>query len=147
MLAAWAIFNGVVAFESSGLTGIDKVADIPGLRIGVGLLGAVAVVIAAAFLSRFDFARFIRYAGQNSIVIYVSFVLPMAATRIALLKTGLISNIGVVSLIVTAVAVAVPLTLHAAVRNTRFKFLYERPQRFKIERRRREDAPAVAHPA
>jgi uncharacterized membrane protein YcfT len=147
VLAAWAIFNGVVAFESSGLAGIDKVADIPGLRIGVGLLGAVAVVIVAALLSRFDFARFIRYAGQNSIVIYVSFVLPMAATRIVLLKTGLISNIGVVSLIVTAVAVAVPLTLHAAVRNTRFKFLYERPQRFKIERRRREDAPAVAHPA
>jgi uncharacterized membrane protein YcfT len=148
VIAAWAIFNGVVAFESSGVAGIDKVADLPGLRIGIGLLGAVAVVIIASLLSRFDFARFIRYAGQNSIVIYVSFVLPMAATRIALLKTGLIGNIGVVSLIVTGVAVAVPLGLHALVRNTRFKFLYERPQRFRIERRRRENAPSpAAHPA
>jgi hypothetical protein len=71
-------------------------------------------------------------------------VLPMAATRIALLKTGLIEDVGVVSLIVTAVAVAMPLMLHAAVRNTWARFLYERPERFKLERRRRPAAPEAA---
>jgi uncharacterized membrane protein YcfT len=140
VVGAWAIFNGVVAFEPSGLTGYATIAEIPILRIGLGLLGAIAVVIIASLLSRSNFASFIRYAGRNSIVLYVSFVLPMAATRIALLKTGLIDDIGLVSLIVTGVAVAVPLALHAALRNTWARFLYERPERFKIERR-----PAAKH--
>ena len=69
-------------------------------------------------------------------MLYVSFVLPMAATRILLLKSGLISNIGMVSLIVTVVAVAVPLALHSAVRNTWARFLYERPEALKFECRR-----------
>jgi len=147
VLAAWAIFNGVVAFQSSGLPGVETAAQIPIARIGVGLLGAVAVVITAALLSRFDFARFIRYAGRNSIVLYVSFVLPMAATRIVLLKTGWITDVGVASLVVTAVAAAVPLIVHAMVRNTRLKFLYERPELLKIERRRPAEAGAEAPPA
>jgi uncharacterized membrane protein YcfT len=114
------------------------------LRIAFGLIGAVAVVAIASLLSRFDAARFIRYAGRNSIVLYVSFVLPMAATRIALIKSGLVEDVGVVSLIVTAVAVAVPLVLHALVRNTRARFLFERPERFKIERRRVSPALELA---
>ncbi|HUJ36180.1 MAG TPA: hypothetical protein VLW88_00700 [Hyphomicrobium sp.] len=64
----------------------------------------MAVVTAASLLSRMNWAGYLRYAGRNSIVLYVSFVLPMAATRILLLKSGLISNIGAVSLLVTLVA-------------------------------------------
>ena len=143
VVGAWAIFNGVVAFEPSGLTGYATIAEIPVLRIGLGLLGAIAVIFIASLLSRSNFASFIRYAGRNSIVLYVSFVLPMAATRIVLLKTGLITDIGVMSLIVTAAAVAIPLALHAALRNTWARFLYERPERFKIERQRRTDATSV----
>lgn len=146
LIAAWAIFNGIVAFEPSGIEGIDTFAEVPGLRIAFGLIGAVAIVTVAALLSRLDAARFIRYAGRNSIVLYVTFVLPMAAARIALVKSGLVTDIGLVSLIVTAVAVAVPLLVHALVRDTRFRFLYERPARFKIERLLARGAPA-ANPA
>jgi uncharacterized membrane protein YcfT len=134
-LSGWFVLNSVIAFEPAGVAGIDKIADIPGLRIAFGLIGAVAVVTVAALLSRLDAARFVRDAGQHSIVLYVSFVLPMAATRIVLLKTGMIENVGMVSLIVTAVAVAVPLLLHALVRNSWARFLYERPDAFKVERR------------
>ncbi len=143
-LAGWFVFNTTIAFEPSNIAGIETFAQVPVLRIAFGLIGAVAVVTTASLLSRLDAARFIRYAGRNSIVLYVSFVLPMAATRIALLKTGLIEDVGVVSLIVTAVAVAVPLILHALVRNTRARFLYERPESLKIERRQRSAAPPRA---
>jgi uncharacterized membrane protein YcfT len=144
-LAGWFVFNTMIAFEPAGVAGIDKIADIPVLRIAFGLIGAVAVVTIAALLSRLDAARFVRYAGRNSIVLYVSVVLPMAATRIALLKTGIIADVGIVSLIVTAVAVAVPLGLHALVRNTRARFLYERPEALKIERRRPGRATPAGH--
>lgn len=148
IVAAWAIFNGVIAFEPSGIEGIDTLAQVPGLSIAFGLIGAVAIVTIAALLSRLDAARFIRYAGRNSIVLYVSFVLPMAATRIILVKTGIIEDVGLVSLIVTAVAVAVPLMVYAAVCNTPLRFLYERPEHFKIERRKADVASgSVASPA
>ena len=143
-LGVWFVLNAVIAFAPSPLPGFATIADLPGLRIAAGLVGAMAVVAVAALLARFDWARIVRYAGRNSIVLYVSFVLPMAATRILLLKSGLISDVGVVSLIVTAVAVAVPLALHAAVRNTRARFLFERPEALKFEQRRRAAAPAAA---
>jgi len=139
-LAGWFSFNAALAFAASPVAGYAKVADVPGVHIAVGLIGAMAVVTAASLLSRLNWAGTLRYAGRNSIVLYVSFVLPMAATRILLLKSGLISDIGVVSLIVTAVAVAVPLALHAAVRGTWARFLFERPAALKFERRREREA-------
>ena len=37
---------------------------------------------------------FIRYCGANSIVLYISFTIPMALTRVVLLKTGVIQDTG-----------------------------------------------------
>ena len=105
----------------------------------------MAVVTVASLLSRMNWAGYLRYAGRNSIVLYVSFVLPMAATRILLLKSGLVSDVGTVSLLVTLVAVAVPLAFRAGVRNTWARFLFERPQALKFERRRAR-AVAAAQP-
>jgi uncharacterized membrane protein YcfT len=143
-LAAWFVFNATIAFTPATLAGIDTVAQIPVLRIGFGLIGAIAVVTIASLLSRIDAARFLRYAGRNSIVLYVSFVLPMAATRVFLLKTGLVSSVGFISLIVMAVAAAVPLTVHALIRNTKVRFLFERPESLKIERRKSKVASSAA---
>ncbi len=135
-LAGWFSFNAAVAFSASPVAGYAMVADVPGVRIAVGLIGAIAVVTAASLLSRMNWAGFLRYAGRNSIVLYVSFVLPMAATRILLLKSGLVASVGLASLIVTVAALAVPLALHAGLRNTWARFLYERPEVLKFERRR-----------
>ncbi len=143
-LAGWFSFNAAVAFSASPVAGYAKVADVPGVRIAVGLIGAIAVVTAASLLSRMNWAGYLRYAGRHSIVLYVSFVLPMAATRILLLKSGFISDVGVVSLMVTVAAVAVPLALHAALSNTWARFLYERPEALKFERRRSAQVPSAA---
>jgi uncharacterized membrane protein YcfT len=74
----------------------------------------------------------IRYCGQNSIVIYLAFFLPMAATRVALTKSGLITDPGTVAALVTLAAVVTPLILHRAVRGTNLGFLFERPARFRL---------------
>src|SRR5262249_14886947 len=132
-LCGWFSFNAVIAFSESPVAGYAKVADVPGVRIAVGLIGAMAVVTAASLLSRTNWAGYLPYAGRTSIVLYVSFLLPMAAARILLLKSGLTESVGAVSLIVTVVAVAVPLAFHAALRNTWARFLYERPQALKFE--------------
>ncbi|MFL5155472.1 MAG: acyltransferase, partial [Microvirga sp.] len=73
-----------------------------------------------------------RHCGRHSIAIYLAFFLPMAATRAVLLKSGLIDDVGLVSAIVTAVAVVAPLILERLVRETPLSFLFRRPAAFHI---------------
>ena len=84
----------------------------------------------------------LRFCGKNSIVIYLAFFLPMAATRALLLKTGVIGDIGVVSLIVTAAGVLGALAIWWATRGTRLDFLFVRPARFWLSPRRIALQPA-----
>jgi uncharacterized membrane protein YcfT len=133
-LLVWGVLNGVVVFAGYSL--------LPGVSLLLGFAGAMAVIAFAALLSRHDLLPPLRYAGANSIVVYLAFFLPMAVTRVIFTKFGLVGDVGTVSLIVTAVAVVVPLLLHLAVRNTRLRFLFERPEAFKLERRPARLLPA-----
>ena len=83
-------------------------------------------------LSQTDLAAPLRYCGRNSIVIYLAFFLPMAVSRTVLLKTGLITDIGTISALVTIAGVVGALVMYWAVRHTFLRFLFERPERFWI---------------
>jgi uncharacterized membrane protein YcfT len=72
----------------------------------------------------------LRYCGEHSIVIYLAFFLPMAATRTALLRFGIIPDIGWASVVITTVGVIGALCLWWAARSTPLKFLFERPATF-----------------
>jgi uncharacterized membrane protein YcfT len=78
-------------------------------------------------MAKSDLFRPLRTCGRNSLVIYLAFFLPMAATRIMLLKTGLISDLGTISVIVTFAGVIGALAWYWAARGTPFRFLFERP--------------------
>lgn len=95
--------------------------------LGLGLAGACAVGTVASLMAKTDLFKPLRYCGRNSIVIYLAFFLPMAATRAVLLKSGVIADIGTISAIVTAVGVLGSLCLFWAVRETPVRFLFERP--------------------
>ena len=71
----------------------------------LGLSGACAIVTTGTLLARAHWLDFLRFCGEHSIVIYLAFFLPMAATRTLLLRAGLIHDIGTISLIVTIVGV------------------------------------------
>ena len=121
-LALWACINGLAVFGGY--------AELPLLSLSLGLLGAGAVVSLSALLAKIRFLDALRYCGEHSIVIYLAFFLPMAATRVLLLKTGVIADIGVMSVIVTVAGVIGPLALFRLVRRTALRFLFERPERF-----------------
>ena len=65
-------------------------------------------------------------------MIYLAFFLPMASTRTLLLKTGLIPDIGTVSLIVTLAGVVGALLIWRAALMAKANFLFERPAAFWI---------------
>jgi uncharacterized membrane protein YcfT len=76
--------------------------------------------------------NFLRYCGEHSIVIYLSFFLPMATTRTLLLREGWIHDIGTISLIVTVVGVVGALALWQMALAAGANFLFERPAAFWI---------------
>jgi uncharacterized membrane protein YcfT len=134
-LVAWVAINGFAVFGGY--------ADLPFVSLALGLIGAGAVIHIAALLSMAPIFAPLRYCGEHSIVIYLAFFLPMAASRTLLLKTGLIADVGTVSLLVTTSGVIGSLALYWALRSTPLAFLYERPQRFWLEPKPKKPASAL----
>ena len=124
-LAAWALING--SLVASGFS------EWPLISLMLGLAGACAIVTLGTLLARAHWLTFLRYCGEHSIVIYLAFFLPMAATRTLLLRTGLIPDIGTISLVVTVVGVVGALALwRIALKVGGANFLFERPAAFWI---------------
>jgi uncharacterized membrane protein YcfT len=131
-LILWGIANGVLVFMGYG--------DLPFMSLALGFVGAAAVVAVAALMAKTELFQSLRYCGANSIVIYLAFFLPMAVTRTVLLKTGVITDLGTISLIVTTAGVIGALVWYWAVRRTPLRFLFERPAWTKLRPAR---APAM----
>ena len=141
IVAGWAMLNGAMAFTPSPIHGWATVADWPVISIVLGGMGAMAIVMLAAQLAKYNVASFVKYCGANSIVLYISFTIPMALTRVVLLKLGVITDTGVASMIVWLVALVSPLVVHMVLKRTPLRLLYERPawavlQYFKVEQSR-----------
>ncbi len=128
-IPVWALVNGWAVFGGY--------AALPVLSLLFGFLGALAVVAVSALLARAKLLDLLRHAGEHSIAVYLAFFLPMAVTRIVLLKTGIVTDIGTISLLVTAAGVTAPLVLRWLVDGTRLQFLFRRPEYFHIDRPRR----------
>ena len=123
-LALWALVNG-------GLVVLDY-SHWPLVSLALGFAGAGAIIVMGTLLARMQWLNFLRYCGEHSIVIYLAFFLPMAATRALLLKTGMIADIGTVSLIVTVAGVAGAVVIWRLALALRADFLFERPEAFWI---------------
>ena len=126
---AWGLINGLLVFNG--------LAELPFVSLALGLAGAAAVVGVSVLLAKSDLAAPLRYCGRNSIVIYLAFFLPMAASRAVLIKTGWITDIGTMSAIVTLAGVVGALVWFWAVRWTFLRFMFERPERFWIAPKKR----------
>jgi uncharacterized membrane protein YcfT len=127
-LATWALVNGYLTHFGH--------ADLPFVSLALGLVGACAIITIGVLLARMQWLDFIRYFGEHSIVIYLAFFLPMAATRTVLMKSGIIHDIGTISVIVTLVGVVGAVLIWWGCRNTRLAFLFERPDAFWIAPRK-----------
>jgi uncharacterized membrane protein YcfT len=127
-LALWAVVNGVLVFKG--------VAVWPFVSLALGLVGAAAIVSIAALMAKTEMFDALRYCGENSIVIYLAFFLPMAISRSVLLKFAPALDIGTISVIVTLAGVVGVLVMWWAVRGTVARFLFARPDRFWIAPRR-----------
>jgi uncharacterized membrane protein YcfT len=123
-LAIWALIN-------AGLVKAG-VSEWPVISLTLGMAGACAIITVATLLARARWIAFIRFCGEHSIVIYLAFFLPMAATRTLLLRTGIIHDVGLMSLTVTLVALFGALAIWQLALKVGANFLFERPDAFWI---------------
>ncbi|HWA38274.1 MAG TPA: hypothetical protein VG873_10455, partial [Burkholderiales bacterium] len=133
-LASWALLNLHAVLSGH--------AGAPGISLILGLLGACAIIAVAALLHMSRAALPLAYCGRKSIVVYLGFYIPLVLAGKAALWSGWFANPAIVALLATAAGVGAPLVLHRLVRDTRLAFLFERPERFWLVRRR----PARAIP-
>jgi uncharacterized membrane protein YcfT len=123
-LAIWALLDGgLVKFGYS---------EWPLISLALGLAGACAIVTVGTLLARAQWLTSLRFCGEHSIVIYLAFFLPMAATRTLLLRTGIVHDVGTMSLVVTLVALFGALAIWRIALKAGANFLFERPAAFWI---------------
>ena len=123
-LALWTLING-------GLV-LAGVSHWPLISLALGFAGAGAIIVTGTLLARMQWLTFLRTCGEHSIVIYLAFFLPMAVTRTLLLKTGVITDIGTISLLVTVAGIAGAVLIWRLALLLRADFLFERPAAFWI---------------
>ncbi|MEM6712938.1 MAG: acyltransferase, partial [Pseudomonadota bacterium] len=108
-----------------------RVSDLPVISLLLGILGALAVITAAALVARGLAGKVVlktlSHMGGNSIVIYLAFFVPMVVLREVGLRLGLIPDHGTLSLLTTIVAVGSPLIGYWIIKKIGFgRFLFER---------------------
>jgi uncharacterized membrane protein YcfT len=135
-LAAWALLDAAIVYGGA--------SEWPVVSLALGFCGACAIIVMGTLLARMQWLNFLRYCGEHSIVIYLAFFLPMAATRTLLLKFGWIHDIGTMSVLVTVAGVIGALAIWRGALMVRANFLFERPEMFWIAPRKRSGALQAA---
>jgi uncharacterized membrane protein YcfT len=147
LLAAWAAINAWLVFmpvpaslefalqPHGGNEGAPGPASLPVISLALGAAGAMAIVAVSALLMKAPWARWLAWLGAHSIVVYLAFFLPMAVARTVLIRTGIITDVGTVALLVTIAGVVGPVILYALIQWTGWgRFLFERPDWAYIDR-------------
>jgi uncharacterized membrane protein YcfT len=131
-IAIYGAINGLLVF-SPGFEVLPNhmvmgLAELPVLHLALALVGTMALCSVAALFTRLAFMDWLRWLGAHSIVVYLAFSIPMAMTRVVLIKLDVISDTSVLSIVVMLAALIGPLVIYALVQKTGFgKFLFERP--------------------
>jgi len=138
-LLGWGLINGVLVFSGY--------SQLPFVSLMLGSLGAFAVVLASSLLSKINMMKFLRYLGENSIVVYLAFFFPMGVFRLLLARYWPELDIGTMSLIVTFFGVLVPVIMLKTVQFIGFgHFLFSRPKWAYLSLTRSKPQAAL-HPA
>jgi uncharacterized membrane protein YcfT len=117
-LASWGVVNGLLV--AAGW------AALPGVSLALGYAGALAVIFAAAALSRLAWTRPLQYIGENSIVVYLSdWAVSLVVVRTLALAIGDVGSLALISTVVTVIGTIIG--WRVALR-TPARFMYVRPR-------------------
>lgn len=152
-LAEWTIADtrrgvatGLALLTTVGILVFTGLVDMRPVELLASYLGAAGTIALVAILSAKGFAKPLAYVGSRSLYIFLAFFLPMAVARVAMVKLGF-QNGDLVTLVVLAMAITMPLLAFRLTENTPLAFLFARPDAFKLKPKRvasNEVSPAPA---
>lgn len=143
-LCVWALGNGLLVYSPGyAVMPVETrmgLAAFPPLHLVLAIIGALALCVMGALLSKLSFMNWLRWLGEHSLVVYVAFTLPMSIFRGLAMWSGLLTETGPLSFAVLVVATASPVVLYLIVKRLGFGvFLFERPGWARIA----EDRPSI----
>lgn len=136
-VALWLLFNGALVFNGA--------ADVPGVELLLGFLGAFGVIALAVLLQPWRAAAWLRVCGERSLPIFLGFYLPMSVLMNLwlLLAPPTAVDPGLLALLLAAASIALALLAFRLLRRTRLRWLYERPAWARLEPETRPDGSAA----
>lgn len=131
-LFLWAAVNAFLVFRPDGAPHPREMemglAAFAPLHLALALVGAIALCVLGKLLMRFAFMDWLRWLGKHSLVVYLAFTLPMSAVRILAMKSGLVTDTSLLSVLVLVAATASPVILFLLIKRFGIaEFLFERP--------------------
>ncbi len=98
--------------------------------------GAITTIGICAVLARYGTGQFLSFVGKHSLFIYISFFVPNAFLRTALVKLQLTPPIDLFILLVLVVSVVLPILAYHLLKDTPLAFFYTRPKSFGLGRKK-----------
>ena len=99
-LIAYALIEGYLVFAGGSQMlprGMQMgYASNPFIHLTLAFCGSMLICLTASLVVLIPWMNWLRWLGQRSIVVYLSFLIPMAATRTLILRYGLSHNVSVV---------------------------------------------------
>ena len=131
-LLIWALANGLLVFSPGYILLPTEtkmgLAGLPPLHLLLAIIGALALCVSGALLTKLSFMNWLRWLGEHSLVVYVAFTIPMSLFRAAAMWSGILTETGPLSLAVLIIATASPVMLYLIIKRVGFGvFLFERP--------------------
>ena len=105
-LVIWAVLNGLATFAPIPFVGAGVLAQLPFASLGLGLLGAMAMIVLASLIESSADSISARPIGERALAVYLTSFLLIEALRGAAIKFGGTLPSGAALLIVSAIILA-----------------------------------------
>ncbi len=138
-LATWAMAHikqgialGIALLTAVALIVFSGAIDLRAVELMAGLVGATGTIMLVAILATKGYAKPLTFVGARSLCIFLAFFLPMAATRVAMVKLGF-ENGDLITMASLVMAVSMPLLAYEVTKGTILDFAFKRPEWLKLK--------------
>lgn len=133
-----AIITGVATLASVSLVVLSGLIDFRAIELLAGIAGCIGCVMLVSVAASKGLTGWLAYLGSRSLYIFVAFFLPMAVTRVGMIKLG-VTNGDLITLVSVVLGVTLPLVAARLVEGTRLGFLFTRPQFLRLGAKKMTD--------
>jgi uncharacterized membrane protein YcfT len=138
-LATWAMAHvrqgitlGVALLAAVALIVFSGAVDLRPVELMTGFIGASGTIMLVAILAANGYAKPLTFVGSRSLYLFLAFFLPMAATRVAMVKLGF-ENGDLITLASLTMAISMPLVAYEVTKGTMLDFAFKRPEWLKLK--------------